>query len=73
VRPHLATALAAALSQAWRLAGLAARCRGRDGQGMVEYAFILLLVALVVIAALLAVGGQMNVIFNNVVSKLKSP
>jgi Flp pilus assembly pilin Flp len=39
---------------------------------MVEYALVLILVSLVVVAALLALGGQVTNIFNNVVDKLKT-
>ncbi|GMQ79208.1 MAG: hypothetical protein BMS9Abin02_1771 [Anaerolineae bacterium] len=39
-----------------------------DGQGLVEYAFILLLVALVVIAVLLLLGPQIGNVFSQVVS-----
>ena len=44
----------------------------QSGQGMVEYALVLILVSLVVIAALLATGNQITNIFNNVVDKLKT-
>ena len=37
-----------------------------SGQGLVEYAFILMLVALVVIAALTAIGESLPPIFENV-------
>jgi pilus assembly protein Flp/PilA len=40
---------------------------GRDeGQGLVEYALILILVAIVAIAALLFFGGQVSEILSNV-------
>jgi Flp pilus assembly pilin Flp len=45
---------------------------GQSGQGMVEYGFILVLVALVVVASLLALGNAIPTIFNNVVDKLKN-
>jgi len=38
----------------------------RDGQAMVEYALILALIAAVVIAVLLVLGGQISNIFNNI-------
>lgn len=44
----------------------------QSGQGMVEYALVLILVSLVVVAALLALGGQISNIFTNVVDKLKT-
>ena len=44
------------------------RFRGRlqGGQGMVEYALILALVALIVIVALLATGGQLINVYSNI-------
>ncbi len=38
----------------------------QSGQGMVEYALILALVALVVIIALIATGGQLINLFSNI-------
>ncbi len=49
---------------------------GRDqrstqrGQGMVEYALILVLVAVVVIVALTALGGQISSVFSHITSTL---
>lgn len=37
-----------------------------DGQGMVEYALILVLIAIVVIVVLQVVGKQVNNVFSNV-------
>lgn len=37
-----------------------------EGQGMVEYGLIIALVSIVVITALLAVGGQLTTIFTNI-------
>ena len=37
-----------------------------DGQGMVEYALILVLIAIVVIVLLSVVGNQVNNVFSNV-------
>ena len=51
---------------------LAARERLRDpvtrqkGQGMVEYALILVLIAVVVIVVLTAVGKKVNNVFSNI-------
>jgi pilus assembly protein Flp/PilA len=47
---------------------LRARCRDGDerGQGMVEYALILVLIAVVVIVILQVVGAQVNNVFSNV-------
>lgn len=57
---------------AWRMTEIKERVRGQRGQGMVEYGLILVLVSLVVVAALLAVGSQLNTIFNNIVNQLKT-
>jgi pilus assembly protein Flp/PilA len=47
------------------------RSRGRQlGQGMVEYALILVLVSIVVIVILLTMGNQINNVFSNVVAAL---
>ena len=40
------------------------------GQGMVEYALILVLVSVVVIVILLTMGNQINNVFSNVVAAL---
>lgn len=42
----------------------------QSGQGMVEYALILALVALVVIVALIATGGQLVNTFSNISATL---
>ena len=39
---------------------------GQLGQGMVEYALILALVALIVIIALIATGGQLINVYSNI-------
>ena len=41
-----------------------------DGQGLVEYALIILLVALVVIIILALIGPQLGNVFSQVVSSL---
>jgi pilus assembly protein Flp/PilA len=47
------------------------RFRGRQGgQGMVEYALILVLVSIVVIVILLAMGSQIANVFSNIVAAL---
>jgi pilus assembly protein Flp/PilA len=43
-----------------------ARVRDERGQGMVEYALILVLIAVVVIIILSVVGNQVNNVFSNV-------
>jgi pilus assembly protein Flp/PilA len=40
--------------------------RNDDGQGMVEYALILVLIAIVVIVVLQLVGKQVNNVFSNI-------
>lgn len=44
--------------------------RGQSGQGMVEYALILVLVSIVVIVILLTMGNQIQNVFSNVVAAL---
>ena len=43
------------------------------GQGMVEYALILVLVSIVVIVILLTMGHQIANVFSNVTAALNSP
>jgi pilus assembly protein Flp/PilA len=43
---------------------------GQHGQGMVEYALILVLVSIVVIVILLTMGNQIQNVFSNVVAAL---
>jgi pilus assembly protein Flp/PilA len=43
-----------------------------EGQGMVEYALILVLIAVVVIAILIVVGHQVNNVFSNISNGLGS-
>ena len=50
--------------QAW----LATR---EEGQGLVEYALILVLVSIVVIAALLLIGNQVNDVFGQIAAALQ--
>lgn len=52
----------------WRILN---RARNRQsGQGMVEYALILVLVSIVVIVILLTMGNQIQNVFSNVVAAL---
>jgi pilus assembly protein Flp/PilA len=44
--------------------------RNQHGQGMVEYALILVLVSVVVIIVLLTMGNQIANVFSNVVAAL---
>lgn len=45
---------------------------GQQGQGMVEYALILVLVSIVVIVILITMGGQIANVFSNVVTALNA-
>jgi pilus assembly protein Flp/PilA len=54
------------VSRAWFRTG---RSR-QSGQGMVEYALILVLVSIVVIVILLTMGNQIQNVFSNVVAAL---
>lgn len=57
----------AVLSLYWKLRSLTTR---QEGQGMVEYALILVLVSIVVIVILLTMGNQIKNVFSNVVAAL---
>jgi pilus assembly protein Flp/PilA len=46
------------------------RARGEDGQGLVEYAMILMLVVIVVIAILVLLGPQVGSMFSSVTKNL---
>jgi pilus assembly protein Flp/PilA len=46
------------------------RAGRQQGQGMVEYALILVLVSIVVIVILLTMGNQISNVFSNVVAAL---
>lgn len=41
-----------------------------EGQGLVEYGLIIVLVSIVVVVALTAVGNQLNAVFNNITAQL---
>lgn len=43
----------------------------QTGQGLVEYALILTLVAMIVVLALIATGGQTRNLYSDVVANLK--
>lgn len=63
------TWLQAVLGACWsRLA--TDRATAQRGQGMVEYALILVLVAVVVIAALTALGGQISGVFHTITTTI---
>ena len=57
------------LSLYWKLRSLTTR---QEGQGMVEYALILVLIAIVVIVILTTVGHQVNNVFSNISHGLSS-
>jgi len=59
--------IAEMLSLYWKLRTLTTR---QEGQGMVEYALILVLVSIVVIVILLTMGNQIKNVFSNVVAAL---
>ena len=44
-----------------------------EGQGLVEYALIILLVAIAVVVVLKSIGGNVNNIFTNIANTLKAP
>jgi pilus assembly protein Flp/PilA len=46
--------------------------REEEGQGLVEYALIIGLIAIVAIAALTAAGGSVSGLFNNISGKLNN-
>ena len=52
------------------ISGLGSKKGGQRGQGMVEYALILVLVSIVVIVILLTMGNQIQNVFSNVVAAL---
>jgi pilus assembly protein Flp/PilA len=58
--------------QTWVAAAKSAVVRDEEGQGLVEYALILGLVAAVAIAILLTMGTQVSNIFSNIQEKLNS-
>jgi pilus assembly protein Flp/PilA len=63
----------ALISQATALvARLRTQRDDEDGQGMVEYALILVLIAVVVIVILGIIGHQVNNVFSNVSNSLGS-
>lgn len=54
------------------LLDMIARRRDERGQGMVEYALILVLIAMVVIVVLTVLGNQVNNAFSNVSNGLNN-
>jgi pilus assembly protein Flp/PilA len=49
-----------------RLEAIAERLQSENGQGMVEYALILVLIAVVVIVILIVLGNQVANVFSNI-------
>jgi pilus assembly protein Flp/PilA len=56
----------------WQVADLKDRLRQRRGQGMVEYALIIALVAIALVAALTALNGGPKRIFNSITNTLNT-
>ncbi len=54
-----------------KLAPLAERLHESRGQGMVEYGLVITLIAVAVIGALVAVGGQLGQVYTDVVTGLQ--
>lgn len=52
------------------IAQLLARLTREDGQGMVEYALIIALVAIALVTALMALTGGLSTVFNSITTKL---
>ena len=50
----------------FRAIASAARLRSQNGQGMVEYGLIVSLVAVALVAALLALSGQLALVFDSI-------
>lgn len=48
------------------------KARDDEGQGLVEYGLIIVLVGLAVVVALTAVGTQLNTVFGDIKTKLTS-
>ena len=49
---------------------LMAKMQKEEGQGLVEYALIIVLVSIAVIVGLIALGTNVNSIFNRIVTNL---
>jgi pilus assembly protein Flp/PilA len=49
---------------------LMAKMQNEEGQGLIEYALIIVLVSIVVILALTAVGSGVNSVFENIAGQL---
>ena len=54
------------IRKTFRTIAMAARLRSQNGQGMVEYGLIVSLVAVALVAALLALSGQLALVFDSI-------
>jgi Flp pilus assembly pilin Flp len=61
-----------ALDKRWKDSGRRVTNRLERGQGMVEYAFILVLIALVVVVMLITTGGQVMNLFSDITYTLNN-
>jgi pilus assembly protein Flp/PilA len=68
--PRIATLVREASDRLRELCRRPATLSDQEGQGLVEYALILVLIAVVVIVILTVVGQQVNNVFSNVSSGL---
>ena len=57
---------------AWQVAELKDRLRQRRGQGMVEYALIIALVAIVLVATLTAFNGGLRRLYDSITNTLSA-
>ena len=55
------------ISSAWEL--FKSVRKRQEGQTMTEYAIVLSLIAVIVIAGVTALGGHINTVFNNIITK----
>jgi Flp pilus assembly pilin Flp len=58
------------LRNTFRTIALAARLRDQRGQGLVEYALIIALVSVILVSGLLALSGELGVVFGGVVTTI---
>jgi pilus assembly protein Flp/PilA len=54
----------------WHIAERREQADGQQGQGLVEYGLILVLVSVVVVVALTALSGQLNNVFDSIKNTL---
>ena len=58
------------MSAAWQSSWTKIARRSGEGQGLAEYALILAFIAVVVVAALAFLGGQINVLLSDIGNKI---